>query len=375
MKLFYVFSIDYQLLSHRKEVVAAAIGRGYEVTVVAKDTGLRAEIEAMGVRFIDLPINRVGTRPWEELRTLVFLYRLYKKEMPDIVHHVSLKVVLWGGLAAKLAGVPAVVNAINGLGVFFESGETDSQTKRIVASIIAFSNKRQKCLTIFQNDEDRDFFVRKGMIKFEQTRRINGSGVNLNVFRHVCPQRSIPLKVLFLSRMIEEKGVFDIIEAAKILKPKYEGRIAFLLCGLIETNPKAVREETLNRECDGKYLQYLGWRADARELIEESAVVLLPSYYREGIPKTLIEAAAVGRPIITTDWVGCKEVVDNGVNGFLIPIKSPAVLAEKIELLVNDDELREYMGNESRKIAEAKFSIEEVIARHFDIYDEQAPIE
>jgi len=375
MRLFYVFSIDYQLISHRKDVVAAAINEGYDVTVVAEDTGYRKTIENMGVRFIELPINRVGTNLLEELKTLYFLYKLYKKEKPDIVHHVSMKVVLWGGLAAKLAGVHGVVNAINGLGVFFESGEVDSIVKKIFVGIVRFAHKRKNVLTIFQNNEDCEFFVSRGVIKLEQTRRINGSGVNVDAFNETPVVKGYPLKMLFTSRMVEEKGVLDIIEAAKMLKPKYEDKICFLLCGLLETNPKAVNKETLDRECDGKYIQYLGQRNDVKELLKESAVVLLPSYYREGIPKSLIEATSIGRPIITTDWIGCRETVIDGVNGFLIPIKSPEVLAEKIEILIKDEALRASMGKESRKIAVAKFSINEVIRRHLKIYEEVSGVD
>ena len=370
MKLFYVFSIDYQLISHRRDVVEAAIAEGYDVTVVAKNTGYRDVITGMGARFVDLPINRVGTNPLEELRTLSFLYRLYRREKPDLVHHVSLKVSLWGGLAARLAKVPAVVNAINGLGVFFASGEVDSLGKRIMMKIFQFSNHRDKSVTIFQNTDDSSLFVQHRALRSEQIRLIDGSGVNLTKYKFVPEEETLPLSLLFTSRMVEEKGVLDIIEAAKLLKPQYEGRVRFQLCGLIESNPKAVNRETLERECDGEYIQYLGQRNDVLDLLRRAAVVLLPSYYREGIPKSLIEATAVGRPIITTDWVGCRETVQDGVNGFLIPIKSPATLAQKIEVLVTNKDLRRSMGEASRRIAEERFSIEMVINKHLQIYQE-----
>lgn len=372
VNLFFVFSIDYQLISHRKKVVEAAIQNGYIVTVVAKDTGYRGEIESLGCRFIDLPINRVGTNIIEELKTLRFLYRLYRQERPDIVHHVSIKVSLWGGLAARLARVKGVVNAINGLGVFFESGELDSFVKKIFMRVIKFSNNRKNCVTIFQNNDDKSFFVNNKGIRSEQCRMINGSGVDLVEFSEAAANTEYPLKFLFTSRMVEEKGVLDIIEAAKKLRNEYESKICFQLCGLIESNPKAISKDVLDKECDGRYLQYLGQRNDVPKLLRECAVVLLPSYYREGIPKSLIEATAIGRPIITCDWIGCRETVVDGKNGFLIPIKSPEFLAEKIRLLVNDESLRVAMGKESRKIAESKFSVDEVIKRHLVIYKELA---
>ena len=182
---------------------------------------------------------------------------------------------------------------------------------------------------------------------------------------------SVPLKLLFSSRMIREKGVLDIIEAAEILRARYENRLCFELCGLIETGPSAIAKEELERRCDGKYIRYMGQRNDIKDLLKESAVVLLPSYYREGIPKSLIEATATGRPIITTNSVGCRETVIDGVNGYLIPVKSPKILAEKIVHLVEAPDLRKKMGYESRKLAETRFSIETVIERHFEIYTKQ----
>lgn len=372
MTIFYVFSIDYQLISHRKAVVREAINRGYQVTVVAADTGYRKEIENMGARFIELPINRVGTNPIEELKTIKFLYCLYKKERPDIVHHVSAKVVLWGGLAARLAHVRNVVNAINGLGVFFQSGKVDTFSKYLIMKIMHFSHNRDRVVTILQNTDDVNFFVSNKAIPRDKIQIIDGSGVDLDDYCYSEEKPSSRLNLLFTSRMIYEKGVLDVIEAAQILREEYQNKLCFLLCGLIEEGASAISKEEIERRCDGKYIQYLGYRTDVKSLLKESAVVLLPSYYREGIPKSLIEANAIGRPIITTDSVGCKETVKNGVNGFLVPIKSPQMLAEKIALLADNPNLRKQMGLEARKIAEERFSIETVIARHFQIYSSLA---
>ena len=369
MTIFYVFSIDYQLISHRKAIVQEAVNKGFRVTVVAADTGYRPEIENMGVRFIELPINRVGTNLIEELNTFKFLYKLYKKEKPDLVHHVSAKVVLWGGLAAKLTKVPRVVNAINGLGVFFQNGKIDSLTKRIFVRILNFSHRRDKVVTILQNKDDVEFFVSNNAIPREKIQMIDGSGIDLNDFQYTEEVVRNPLKLLFTSRMIREKGVMDVIEAAQLLKNTHKDKLCFQLCGLIESGPTAISNEDIEARCDGEYIQFLGQRTDVKELLQESAIVLLPSYYREGIPKSLIEAAAIGRPIVTTDSVGCRETVKDGVNGYLIPVKSPKALAEKISLLAADPELRKKMGRESRALAEKRFSLANVISRHFSIYE------
>lgn len=369
-KIFYVFSIDYQLISHRKAVVQAAIQKGYNVTVVAQDTGYRKEIESMGAKFIDLPINRVGTNILEELKTFFFLFKLYKNHKPDLVHHISIKVVLWGALAARLAKVKNVVNAVNGLGVFFSTGEVDSLVKKIFMQLIRFSNNRKKCITIFQNNEDKQFFLSNKALKESQIRIIRGSGVDLNEFKFSEPPLEFPLKIVFTSRMVKEKGVEDIINAAKLLKNKYFDKIQFLLCGLIETNPNAVSESYLQSECDGDYIQYLGHCTNIKDILSKSSIVLLPSYYREGIPKSLIEATAIGRPIITTNSVGCRETVEDGKNGFIVPIKSPEEIANKIEVLVNNLKLISQMGKESRLLSEKEFSIDIVIDKHLQIYSE-----
>ena len=206
-------------------------------------------------------------------------------------------------------------------------------------------------------------------ILFKKIQMIDGSGIDLNDFQYTEEKIKEPLRLLFTSRMIREKGVMDVIEAAQLLKNTHKDKLCFQLCGLIESGPTAISKEDIEARCDGEYIQYLGQRTDVKELLQESAIVLLPSYYREGIPKSLIEAAAIGRPIITTDSVGCRETVKDGVNGYLIPVKSPKVLAEKIALLAADPELRKKMGRESRALAEKRFSLANVISRHFSIYE------
>jgi glycosyltransferase involved in cell wall biosynthesis len=169
--------------------------------------------------------------------------------------------------------------------------------------------------------------------------------------------------------MIKEKGVFELIEAANILKEKYQNKVRFLLCGGIDDNPKAISKEELKKNCDNDYIQWLGYRTDVKELLEKSHIVAFPSYYKEGLPKSLIEACAIGRPIVTTDSIGCKDAVIDGYNGFLIPIKNSQALAGKLEILIKDKALRMQMGRNSRKLAERDFSIEKVIEKHIEIYN------
>jgi glycosyltransferase involved in cell wall biosynthesis len=369
-KLFYVFSIDYQLISHRKDIVLAAVNAGYNVTVIAKDTGYKEEIRAMGVHFIDFPINRVGTNLKEEWDSFLFLYKTYRKHKPDLVHHISIKIVFLGGLAARFARVRNVVNAINGLGILFADEMILSLLKKCFMRVLKFSNCRKNLITIFQNNDDKCFFIKERILTEKQAYIINGSGVNLEKFRYVEPQKKNKLIIVFTSRMLREKGILDMIQAANILRDEYvlEVEVEFRLYGLLETNPRAINKQQLNILCDGEYIKYMGFDPNIKNVLEESDIVVLPSYYREGIPKSLIDATAIGRPIITTDWIGCKETVINGYNGFLVPIQSPDTIAKKLSILINNADLRKEMGGNSRKIAEKYFSLDLVVKKHLEIY-------
>lgn len=368
-KLFIVVNVDWFFLSHRKDIALSAQKNGYGVTVVTKDTGKKQYIEALGLKVIDLPMNRSGQNIIEELYTCWFLYRLYRRKKPDIVHHVGLKTILWGTLAAKLAKVHGVVNAVSGLGIFF-SEENTSLVSKLLPRVLRFSHHRKNLAVIFQNEEDKGLFLKNRIIKEEQVFMIKGSGVDLNQYCYTPELESQKIKVLLTARMIVEKGVFVLVDAALKLKEKYRDKVEFLLCGGLDDNPKAIKEEELKSVCDGGYIQWLGYRTDVLELLKSCHIVAFPSYYKEGLPKSLIEAAAVGRPIVTTNSIGCKETVVDGYNGYLIPVKDSDTLAKKLNLLFEDENLRQNMGRNSRILAEKDFSIENVIRRHLEIYSQ-----
>lgn len=367
-KLFIIVNVDTFFLSHRKDIALRAKKVGYDVTVITKDTGKGDYIKSIGLRFINLPINKAGTNLKEELKTFRFLLNLYRREKPDIVHHVGLKVVLWGGLAAKLLKVNGVVNAISGLGILFSDERKDSFMTKQIIRLYRFSHHRNKLIDIFQNNEDKALFLSNRILTDSQCAMTNGSGVNLNEFNFTEEPESPPIKVIFTARMVEDKGVLILIEAAKLLEKQYKNKVEFLLCGGLDSNPEGIKESTLRHLCDGKYIKWLGLRNDVLQLLKDSHIVAFPSWYREGIPRSLIEATAIGRPIVTTRSIGCKETVTDGYNGFLIPIKDSKTLAEKLKLLIEDGELRKKLGINSRKVAEEKFSIEDVIQTHLSIY-------
>ncbi|MBO4906892.1 MAG: glycosyltransferase family 4 protein [Bacteroidaceae bacterium] len=368
MKLLMIVNEDRFFLSHRKEIALSAQQAGWDVTVVCKDTGQWEELLSLGLKALELPINPTGMNLRQELKTFWFLYNLYKKNRDAIVHHVGLKNILWGGLAAKLAHVRGVVNAVSGLGAIFSGNKIGMMAKDIL-TVMHFSNKRKCVKVIFQNQEDKALFLQHGVIDESQAEFIKGSGVNLNDFRYVPEPESETLKVVFTARMVKEKGVIELIEAAEKLRKNYEGRLEFWLCGRLAVNSDAVSRDELEARCDGKYIKWLDFQKDVKSVLEQCHIMAFPSYYREGVPKSLIDACAVGRPIVTTNSIGCKDVVDDGVNGFLVPVKDSEALAQKLRILIEDKALRDRMGKAAREKAEREFSIENVIEKHLDIYN------
>jgi len=369
MKIFIVVNVDWFFLSHRKDVALAAQKAGWDVTIVTADTGKLKDINAIGLKTINLPMSRSSMNLKEELGTLNFLRKLYKREKPDVVHHVGMKTILWGTLAARFAKVKGVVNAISGLGGFFAEDNT-SIVAKVVPMVLRFSHDRKNLLCIFQNGDDKGLYVKNCIIKPEQARYIKGSGVDLKQFCYTPEPAKGKIRVILTARMIVEKGIFILTEAAEKLRPKYGDKVEFLLVGGIDDHPGAITKEQLDEVCDGKYIQWLGYRTDVKELLQSSHIVALPSYYMEGLPKSLIEADAIGRPVITCNSVGCKEAVIDGYNGYLIPTKDVDALVEKLEFLFGDAKLRQEMGRNSRKYAEENFSIDVVIERHLKIYEE-----
>lgn len=359
---------DRFFLSHRKDIALAAQKNGWNVTIVCKNTGQRKEVEALGLKMMELPINPTGKNILEELKTFWFLFKLYRKNKDAIVHHVGLKDILWGSIAAKLTGVKGMVDAVSGLGVIF-SEDSPLIIAKAILLLLRFTHHRKGTRIIFQNHEDEQLFLDNHVIRKENMVFIKGSGVNLDEFSYTPQPLSGTVKVLFTARMVKEKGVTVLIDAAERLRKTYEGKVEFWLCGGLSKNPKALQKSELQQLCDGSYIQWLGYRSDIRQLLQQANIMAFPSYYREGVPRSLIEACAIGRPIITTDSIGCRDTVDDGQNGFLVPVKDSAALAEKLQLLIDNAQLREDMGKASRLKAEREFSVDKVVSKHLEVYE------
>lgn len=365
--LFIVVNVDWFFLSHRLPIALAAKEKGYRVTIVSKDTGKREEIEALGLRFINVEFERSGANPLHELRCIKILYKIYKLEKPDIIHHVTLKASLLGCLAAKLSGIKRIVNAISGFGYNFTDERTGIK-QRIIRTMMNMAFKSKKFHFIFQNPDDINQFMKFNFVSESQIHLIKGSGVDLNKFTYEKPISKEKVQVILPARMLYDKGIIEFIQAAKKIKDKVVDKAEFVLVGDCDTiNLSGIKEEDIKREIDVPFLNWIGFKKDIFSFIKKSDIVVLPSY-REGLPKSLIEACAVGRPIVTTDVEGCRECVIEGYNGYLVPAKNIETLSEKMEDLINDPEKRTRMGINGRILAEKNFSIDFVIREHLRIY-------
>ncbi|MBR3951919.1 MAG: glycosyltransferase family 4 protein [Bacteroidaceae bacterium] len=367
-KLFIVVNQDFFFLSHRLPIGVAAREAGYDVTIICEDTGVSHKIREVGLNTIDLPINKAGTNLSDEIKTLLFLYNLFRKEKPDIVHLVGLKTMLWGSLACRLAGVKAMVSAVSGLGVLFDEEHAHSFMSRSILKVLRITHGKKNTKVIFQNNDDKSIFMNARIMKEKQCAFTNGSGINLDNYEYTPEPTDGPIKVIFTARMVADKGTLILIDAAKKLEGEYRGKVQFLLCGGLDTNPKGITREMLESCCDSEYIQWLGYRKDILELLKQSHIMAFPSWYREGLPKSVIEAEAIGRPVVTTDSVGCRDTVVDGKNGYMIPIKDSNALAVALKKLIDNPDLRREMGKNAREFAVNKFDIRDVIKVHMNVY-------
>lgn len=368
-KLLFLVTEDWYFCSHRLPLALAALEAGYDVGVITQVTNHGDMIRNAGLVLHPIPFARSGRRPLQDLRTLLAILRIYRRERPDLVHHVSLKPILYGSLAAAICRVPRVVNAYTGLGFVFTS-------RRPMARLVRAAMKwmlwpwlcAARCWAIVQNPDDGALLRKAGLIRDDRISLIRGSGVDTDQFRPIPQAGGVPL-VVFAARLLWDKGVNEFVAAARQLRK--EGVAArFVLVGERDPeNPMAVPQATIERWQGEGVVECWGWRTDMAEVFRQAAIVCLPSY-REGLPKVLIEAAAFGRAIVATDVPGCREIVRHGENGLLVPVRDPAALANALRQLLGDAPLQRRMGERGRAIVEAEFSVDKVIAATLDLYEQ-----
>lgn len=368
-RILYVVNTANFFVSHRMPIARAAQAQGCDVHVAVPDgPGIRSIWDA-GMKVHPIVLTRSGSKIAQELPAALSLMDLYKSLRPDLVHHVTIKPILYGTLAARIARVPAVVNAFSGLGhIFTATGAKASLWRTLVTIAYRLILRHPRHRAIFQNRDDCELLAGSGCVRSRDAQIIKGSGVDLKTFVHRPEPNGSPVVVL-PARLLHHKGVHEFVDAARRLKAKGVPVRMALVGDLDPGNPSTIAEPELRNWIETGTVEWWGYRHDMPRVMSECHIVCLPSY-REGVPKALLEAAASGRPIVTTDTPGCRDVVRHGENGLLVPVGDAAALAEAIIRLVLDPDLRRDMGMRGRKRAEAEFSIEGVIAKHLSIYDE-----
>lgn len=371
-RILYFVTEDWVFCLHRLPLACAALRAGYDVAVVTRVRNHGDPIIAAGLRLIPVNLARGGMHPWRELRTLLELWRIYRAERPDIVHHVAVKPVLYGSLIAALTGVRATVNALTGMGFLFTSNRRLARLLRPAVELaLRVLLNRRGSRVIFQNADDLRTLTGAGIVKPGTTRLIRGSGVDTIAFMPSPELPGTPLVVL-PARLLWDKGVGEFVAAARLLKQQGM-RARFALVGDRDPeNPAAVPQATLDAWRAEGVVELWGWRDDMAHVYRDCHVVCLPSY-REGLPKALLEAAACGRPSVSCDVEGCRDAVRHGESGLLVPVRDANALAAALRRLIENPAQRAAFGRTARDIVVAEFSLDIVIGQTLALYRELLP--
>ena len=369
-KLLFFVNVDWFFISHRLAIAEKALREGYEVTIACRFTEHKAELSAMGFNVVDIPFSRSGGGAKAEINTIKAIKQVIEDVEPSLIHAITIKPVLYTGVALKAVkkDIPYVA-AISGLGYVFTANTFRAKVIKLIASAFYKVALSQKFKTvIFQNTSDESILTKVAKLNRTDKVLIKGSGADLSVYSFKPEIQTAPLKVAMACRLLKEKGVYQYIEAARAVK-KSRPDVEFLLIGTPDLeNPNTVKQIEIEQWVNEGVINYLGHRNDIPDVFSESNIVCLPSFYGEGVPKVLIEAAACGRAIVTTDNPGCRDAVIDGKTGLTVPVRDSNKLAEALMQLIENTQLRLNMGLQGRKFAEQEFDVNSVVDKHLEIY-------
>lgn len=379
MRIAFGVNHHFFLRSHRYAIVREALARGWETHILTgprsdpRDGPAAADFLALGCVLHEIDLSRTGTSPADLIGTARAIERVYRNIRPDLVHHITPKVVSLGAIGARRAGVPALVNAISGLGFMFSGDGFRARARSLGASsLYAYALRHANQAVIVQNARDLAALRRLHLPEGTRFVQLAGSGVDLDRFRATpLPLGDRPSIVVLPARMVPDKGIHTFVEAARILR-RDGVNVRMVLCGPLDPgNPKALSPEELTAltSDDANPVEWWGHREDMPTVYAEASVVALPSYYGEGLPLALAEAAAAGRPIITTDLPGCRDTVVPGDSGVLIPAKDAEALATAIASVLGNPSHAAAMGRRARELAEERFALQDVVGGHFELYE------
>lgn len=367
----FVVNVDWFFLSHRLPIALEAVRRGYSVHVATGLTDRLAELEMYGLVVHPLALDRKGLGIRNALRTIGQLWRIFRAVRPDVVHLISIKPILLGGLLARLLKVPAMVIAVSGVGfVFMERGAKAEVRRWLVGSLYGIVFGHHNLKVILQNDDDLCVLSKKGRLPATKVAIIRGSGVDLMRYAHLPLLGGLPV-VLLPARILADKGVWEFVQAARILRQR-GCNARFVLVGTVDVaNPTSFTQNEVSAWVNDGSVEWWGQRDDMPNVLACAQLVVLPSY-REGLSKVLIEAAACGRAVVTTDVPGCRDAIEPGITGVLVPARNPVALADAMAALIDDPTRCKVLGHAGRALAERAFDVRQVVEAHFQIYQELA---
>ncbi|MEH0714128.1 glycosyltransferase family 4 protein [Vibrio owensii] len=358
---------SWYLYNFRKNTITSLIDAGYKVIVVSPKDDYSVKLEELGTQYIHINLDQGGTNPINDFLSFLSLLWLFRKVKPDVVLNFTPKNNIYGTLAGALVGAKSI-NNIAGLGMVFIN---ENFTSKIARLLYKFSQPKAAKI-FFQNEEDKALFTKYKLAPINITERLPGSGVDLSRFILSPSLDDGVIRFLLIARMLYDKGVGEYVQAARVLRQRYGQKVELNLLGFLDVNnPSAVSSSEMQGWVDEGIINYLGTSDCVEEEIAKVDCMVLPSFYREGVPKSLLEAAAMGKPIVTTDNVGCRETVDDGINGFLCQPRSTESLVEKLELMINlSHQQRLNMGVASRRKVEREFDEKVVIEKYLTAVDE-----
>jgi len=370
-KILYIINVDWFFVSHFLPVGLEGIKRGFKVHIACGITDKNEYLESLGFIVHPLSISRSGTSIKSELKTIIEIYKIIKSINPQVLEFFTIKPVLYGGIVSRFLRIPKKVFYITGLGyVFVACGFKGFIVRNIVKTLykLAIIGKTNSIIT--ENIYDKELINSLKIVNNNQIKIIRGAGVDLSNYRYKEENNS-NIKVSMACRLLKDKGIFEYIKAAKILKQKLPN-LEFELYGDIDIhNPASLTNEDIQKIKKDALVNVYGFSSNIASVFTNSNIVVLPSY-REGLPKVLIEAAACGRAVVTTDVPGCRDAIEPNITGLLCEVKNANSLATTIEKLILDKEFRNNMGKEGRKLAEKEFDIKKVVEKHFEIYEDKA---
>lgn len=358
---------SWYLYNFRSNTIKSIIDKGYSVVAIAPRDDYSIKLEGLGAKFIDVNIDQGGTNPVNDIKTYFDFLRIYKDNQVDVVLNFTPKNNIYGTLAAASCSVKSI-NNIAGLGIVFIKQGITAKIARFLYKI----SQRKADKIFFQNEDDRKLFLDAGMARMEYTDRLPGSGADLTRFQVIEAPNDGVVRFLLIARMLFDKGIGHYVDAARELKQRYGDQVEFRMVGFLDVdNPSAVSKAQMNAWVEEGIVKYLGVSDQVEKEIAAVDCMVLPSFYREGVPKSLLEAGAMGKPIVTTDNVGCRETVDHGINGFLCESRSSESLTRELDKMISmGHDGRVSMGYASRNKIEAEFDEKIVIDKYLNAIDE-----